>query len=248
MVGDTAMSDSPLDRHTKIALSFSGGKDSRACVQMFKDRLDDIVIYHVDTGDLLPEMRASVAEVEAWAPRFVRIDTDVSGWIELNGLPTDLLPFTAHPVARHMGQERHPLVGRYDCCYTNLMWPVFQRVMADGCTLLIRGTKRVDMHRLPAEDGAVIAGVELYYPLLDWSHEQVFTYLALQGVKLSRIYDHCTNSPECARCSAWWGEGRAAYLKKYHPELWAEYDARLQIVIDAIAPSLALLRHEAGVK
>jgi phosphoadenosine phosphosulfate reductase len=140
------------------------------------------------------------------------------------------------------------LVSRYDCCYANLMWPLFERVMADGCTLLIRGTKRVDMPRLPAGQGEVVDGVELYYPLLDWTNQQVFAFLHLEGVKLPRVYDYVENSPECARCSAWWGEGRAAYLKKYHPELWAEYDARLQIVIDAIAPSLALLRHEAGVK
>jgi phosphoadenosine phosphosulfate reductase len=141
----------------------------------------------------------------------------------------------------------HRLVGRYHCCYANLMWPLFERVYADGCTLLIRGTKRVDMHRLPAASGEVVAGVELYYPLLDWTNEQVFAYLHLQGVKLPRIYNYVVNSPECARCSAWWGEGRAAYLKKYHPELFAEYDARLQVVIDEIAPSLALLKKEAGV-
>jgi phosphoadenosine phosphosulfate reductase len=128
------------------------------------------------------------------------------------------------------------------------MWPVYARVRDDGNTLLIRGTKLVDMRRLPAQDGEVVDGVEIHYPLLGWTNKQVFSYLHLQGVKLPRVYDYVENSPECARCSAWWGEGRAAYLKKYHPELWAEYDARLQVIIDAIAPSLALLRHEAGVK
>jgi hypothetical protein len=100
---------------------------------------------------------------------------------------------------------------------------------------------------LPKATGDTEMGVEFWYTLEDWTNEQVFAYLTLQDVKLSRIYDHVVNSPECARCSAWWGEGRRDYLKKYHPELWAEYDARLQIIIDAIAPSLALLRREAGV-
>jgi phosphoadenosine phosphosulfate reductase len=248
MVGGAAMMDlSPLDRHEKIALLYSGGKDSRACVELLRDRLDEIIIYHLDTGDLLPEMRDSVTEVEADTPHFVRISTDVSGWIAANGLPTDLLPFGNHPVGYELGHATARLVSRYDCCWHNLMWPLFERVRNDGCTLLIRGTKRMDMPRLPAEDGQVIDGVELFYPLQDWTHEQVFAYLALRGVKLPRVYDYVVNSPECARCSAWWGEGRRDYLKKYHPELWAEYDARLQVVIDAIAPSLALLRHEAGV-
>jgi phosphoadenosine phosphosulfate reductase len=237
---------SPLDRHEKVALSYSGGKDSTACVHLLREYLDRITLYHVDTGDLLPEMRESVARVEAFAPNFVRIETHVGEWIAAHGLPSDLVPYTAHAVGQHMG-EGTPIVARYDCCYLNLMWPLFKRVMDDGNTLLIRGTKSIDMPRLPAQDGEVVAGVELYYPLLDWSNEQVFAFLRREDVKLPRVYDYVTNSPECARCSAWWGEGRAAYLKKYHPELWAEYDARLQVVIDAIAPSLALLRHEAGV-
>ena len=94
-----------------------------------------------------------------------------------------------------MGQRVAPLVGRYDCCYANLMWPLYERVRADGCTLLIRGTKRCDMPRLPAEDGEVVDGVELYYPLLDWSHADVFAYLAREGVTLPRVYDYVVNSP-----------------------------------------------------
>ena len=239
---------SPLDRHEKIALSFSGGKDSLACVYLLRDRLDDITIYHVDTGDLLPEMRESVARVEAFAPHFVRIETHVSDWIAEHGLPTDLLPHSAHPVGQVMGEPRHRLVGRYDCCYANLMWPVFERVQADGNTLLIRGTKRVDMNRLPAQDGEVVFGVEIHLPLLEWSHEQVFAFLALNSVPIPRVYELVTNSPECARCSAWWGERRAEYLKKYHPQLWRDYDDRLQIVINEIALPLAMLKREAGVE
>lgn len=235
-----------LDRHEKICVSFSGGKDSLACIYLLRGYLDKMVVVHCDTGDLLPEMNESVSRVEAWVPNFVRIETHVTDWIATHGLPSDLVPHSSHWVGQAMS-EGPPLVGRYDCCYANLMWPLFSWAMENKFTLLIRGTKSVDMARLPATSGEIVDGIELYYPLLDWTHEQVFAYLAKEGVKLPRIYNYTTNSPECARCSAWWGEGRAAYLKKYHPEIWAEYDERLQVVINAIAPSLALLRHEAGV-
>jgi 3'-phosphoadenosine 5'-phosphosulfate sulfotransferase (PAPS reductase)/FAD synthetase len=244
----TGLDISPLLRHDKVACSFSGGKDSLACVYLLREYLDDITIYHLDTGDLLPEMCESVARVEAFAPHFVRINTDVTAWIAAHGLPTDLLPFSAHPVGVLMGQASAKLVSRYECCWNNIMWPLFERMRDDGNTLLIRGTKRIDMPRLPKASGDTEGAVEFWYPIQEWSSEQVFAYLRDQGAPLPRFYDYVVNSSDCARCSAYWGEGRAAYLKKYHPELWAEYDARLQVVIDAIAPSLALLRHEAGVK
>jgi len=238
---------SPLERHQKIALSFSGGKDSLACVQLLREHLDRITLYHVDTGDLLPEMRASVAHVEMFAPNFVRIETNVTSWIEQHGLPSDLVPHSSHLIGQLMGEHRTRLVSRYDCCWHSLMWPLLSRVIEDGNTLLIRGTKRVDMKRLPVASGDTVEGLEYWYPLQDWSNEQVFAYLVCEKVPLPRIYDVVTNSPECARCSAWWGERRAEYLKDHHPELWREYDERLQLVINEIAGPLALLRREAGV-
>lgn len=237
---------SVLDRHERIAMGFSGGKDSTACVYLLQDHLDRIKIYNLDTGDLLPEMYESIARVEAWAPHFVRIKTDVTAWIGEHGLPTDLLPYSAHPVGQAMGEQRVKLVSRYTCCWENLMWPFYERVRADGNTLLIRGTKRVDMPRLPMASGDVCDGIELFYPIQEWSNDQVFAYLDERGVQLPRLYQTSVNSPECARCTAWLGEGRARYLRQYHPKLYAEYDDRLQHVIDAIAPSLALLRLEAG--
>jgi phosphoadenosine phosphosulfate reductase len=236
-----------LDRHEKIALSFSGGKDSLACVHLCKPWLDRITIYHNDTGDLLPEMMESVARVEAFAPNFVRVNSNVSEFIAKWGLPTDLLPYSAHPVGQAMGESKHRLIARYDCCWANLMLPLYARVFSDGNTLLIRGTKHVDMELMPMQSGETTDGMELYYPLQDWTNDDVMIYLRRNQIPIPRLYKYMTNSPECARCSAWWGEGRAAYLKEFHPDIWADYDKRLQLVIDEVAPSLANLRREAGV-
>ena len=40
-----------LDRHERIALQFSGGKDSLALWGLMRPHLDRVVVYHVDTGD-----------------------------------------------------------------------------------------------------------------------------------------------------------------------------------------------------
>src|SRR5262249_58828302 len=118
----------------------------------------------------------------------------------------------------------------------------------DACTMVIRGVKRADTHHLPAADGDFYQGVELHYPLQEWSDAQVFNYLRCAGVKPSRIYEHLNRGLDCATCPAWWSERRGAYLKEHHPALFALYDRRLQQIINEVAPVLAELRREAGVR
>lgn len=237
----------PLERHEKAALSFSGGKDSTACVELLREHLDRITIYHLDSGDLLPEMRESVARVEATAPHFVRVESNVAGWIAEHGLPSDLMPYQMHGIGQMMGEHKRRITSRYECCFANLMAPLFARVHADGNTLLIRGTKRVDMPKLPAESGSLTDGVELWLPLVDWSNEDVFRFLAERNIPLPRIYAYLTNSPECAQCPAWWGEQRNTYLKRFYPDLWRGYQQRLSMLAAEMAPSvLAFLREWEG--
>ena len=87
-------------------------------------------------------------------------------------------------------------------------------------------------------------GVELWLPIQSWSHADVFAYLAREGVNLPRIYSTVTNSPECARCSAWWSERRASYLQRYHPELYADYRARMALVVRELHRPMSHLANE----
>lgn len=232
-----------LARHRRIALSCSGGKDSLACLYLLRDYLPKLTVYHMDTGDLLPETQRIVEHIWEMAPNFVHVRSDVAAWIAKHGLPTDLLPHSAHPIGQVMG-EGPRLVARYTCCAANLMAPLHERIVADGNTLIIRGTKLADMHTLPIRSGEVQDGIEYYYPLQRWSDAAVLRYLSEVGAPINRVYTVVPNSPECARCPAWWGERRASYLKRYHPELWRDYAERLRVVSRAIAGPLANLRRE----
>jgi len=234
---------SPLPLHGNIALQFSGGKDSLALVHLFRNDWDRITVYHVDTGDLLPEVREIVDDVAAMVPRFVRISSDSRAWGAIHGLPSDLVPCTGTPPAILMGSPTR-ISGRYECCGHNLWLPMHARMVADGVTLAIRGTKRCDMAKLPAVSGDQTLGYELRLPIEDWSHDDVFAYLREVGAPICRVYESNVNAPECATCPAWWSEGRGAYLAKYHPDLHAAYRAKLAIVGAEIAPLYADLQRE----
>lgn len=240
MIGNEGL----FHQHKNVALSFSGGKDSLACVYLMREHLPNLTVYHMDPGDMLPETKAVVAHVKTMAARFVHLHGDVHSWQERHGLPTDLVPHTAHPMGQLMQGVGPKLVSRYDCCRENLMRPVWDAIRADGVTLVIRGSKRSDPASKGNQDGMSADGVTLCLPIWDWSDADVFAYLAEQGAPISRVYQEGATTPDCATCSGWWEEKRAAYLRKHHPELWAVYGAKLKVVTDAIREPIAQLERE----
>jgi 3'-phosphoadenosine 5'-phosphosulfate sulfotransferase (PAPS reductase)/FAD synthetase len=232
--------------HERIGLSFSGGKDSLTVAYILRDAglLDRVTVYHNDTGDLLPEVREIVEHVKGFAPHFVHLRQDVMQWIEANGLPSDLVPYTAHPLAGMVGQGGG-IVSRYDCCYRNLMLPLWGRIKADGITLLIRGTRHGDFPRIPVLSGEIADGVEILNPIQDWSPDDVFAYLRRVGAPICRVYEAGHQAPECARCTAWQNVGMGAYLRQHHPGLFDDYRARMTVLLGEIGPIAATLAAEA---
>ena len=231
-----------FDRHQRIALGFSGGKDSLAVVYLLRPYLDRMTVYYLDTGDNLPEKVEVVEHVRTMAPHFVTVQSNVGSWIAENGLPTDVMPYSQHALGALIGQRGRLLSHRYDCCIRNIMEPLYRRMVDDGNTLIIRGTKRADMPTLPMASGDVDAGVEFLYPVQEWTDTQVLDYLRSVGAPISRVYEHGSTMPDCARCSAWWSEGRMAYLRKYHLAIAADYEARLRVIVEELrAPMAALI-------
>lgn len=248
-LGATRQLRSAIERHPPggVAFSFSGGKDSTACAFLLRELADQVVVYCVDTGDLLPETLETIAAVRPMFPHFQMLRTDVGSWIGENGLPSDLVPYHSHWIGRAIGQARIPLVSRYDCCWHNIMWPILERVKECGHTLLIRGTKAADMPRLPVGDGQTIDGIEMAYPLQAWSDEQVFAFLREQPLPISPVYAHGKGQLDCATCPAWWSERRGAYLKANHPELFKAYAGRFTAVTEALGEAFDALVAEVDV-
>ena len=235
-----------IENYAKIALQFSGGKDSLAVAHLLRPYWDRVTFYHGDTGDLLPEVREIVSQVEALVPFFARVNTDSAEWMTRFGLPSDLVPTTCTPAGVLIGSGKRRIVDRFDCCASNIMAPMHERMVRDGIELVIRGTKRADFARLPAENGPTGMGYDLWQPILEWSHDDVFVYLRRVGAPICRVYESRINAPECATCPAWWNEGRAEYLKKYHPALFETYAAKLKLVAAEVQPVWLTLQSEMG--
>ena len=244
MNADIRRIDLPPAPAGNIALQFSGGKDSLALVHLLRPHWDRLTLYHVDTGDLLPEVREIVDGVEALVPAFVRIETHAADWHARFGLPSDLVPTTGTPAGLAIGIGSRRIVDRFDCCASNIMAPMHERMAADGIRLVIRGTKRADLPKLPAENGPTGMGYDLWLPLLDWSDDDVFAYLREAGAPICRVYENGVQSPECATCPAWWSEGRADYLGRHHSDLLAVYQAKLEQVAAEVAPLWVNLQRE----
>lgn len=127
------------------------------------------------------------------------------------------------------------------------MAPMCERVIADDCTLIIRGQRNSDTYKSPLRSSGVENGVELLFPIEDCSAEDVMAYARSEGFEIPQFYDEGLNgSPDCMGCTAWWSERRGAYLKNHHPEAYDQYRVGLETIFKTIRDASLPLLHELG--
>lgn len=234
-----------LSQYKKPALQFSGGKDSLACLYLLKDQLDKIDVYYLSTGDECPETKEVVESVRRWIPRFIEIESNSSKWRAENGLPTDLAPANSHPIGVEYGIGKFVLSNRFDCCFHNIIKPMHDRMVADGVDAVIRGAKTADTGKQQPE--GKMAFYDIILPIKDWTHDEVFRYLQEVGAPENQIYGFGNGEslPNCFSCTAWWSDGTMSkYLKALHPDEYAVYLSRLQLIKAVIGEHVASLYAE----
>lgn len=234
------MDTSPLSRHHNIVLQFSGGKDSIACLLLLIEHLDRITVLWMNPGETLPETYAQMERVRAICPNFIEVHSDLSGHIEKNGYPVDLLPIRNEKPVQFLTQiNRLPLQGFMACCIANLMQPMHAATLAQGATLIIRGQKDADDHRSPVRSGSVIGEVEYWFPVQEWTDEQVLDFIEDSGL-LPENHDRSHTSLDCWSCTAYLAEHKwkQPYLEKFHPGKAAEVRRRLILIKNEILSEL----------
>lgn len=235
-----------INKHDKIALQFSGGKDSLALLYLMREHWSKLTVYWLDTGDSFPETRALVDEIEKLVPRLVRVQGNQPQVIQMFGIPSDIVPAANTPMGVSAREHGVLMQDRYSCCLRSLMLPLHEQMKTDGITLVIRGQKNSDKLRAPIKSGHVEDGIEYLFPLEDWDDSDVFDFISMEGVDVPRFYETMSASPDCMTCSAYWEDGRGAYLREHHPEAYQEYQRRLNAVSDATAQAIAHFNIEIG--
>jgi len=226
---------SAFARHQRIAFQFSGGRDSTAALYLLRAYWSQMTVYHLDTGDQFPETREVVAAVGrdllAAGVELVVIHSDVNHYREQVGLASDLVPVDNTAFGRLVSGRGITIVGRYDCCAQNLMLPMNQAMLERSITLLVRGQRDDEYAKPPMRSGDVQDGFEVLYPIQAWTGEQVSKYLSDNALPLAKFYERgAKRAPECMGCTAWWDEGRAEYLKQYHPAKFDAFRAHIKVI------------------
>jgi phosphoadenosine phosphosulfate reductase len=239
-----------LIRHKKVALFFSGGKDSIACLDLCKPYLDRIVVIWVNTGSNFPEVEECVTKVALEVPNFVEIPTNQAWSIEINGYPADVVPVNFTRLGQDVTNPKDIMLRSYlECCNENLWSPAYARVKEMGITGVIRGQRADEGHRAPIKSGYVADGIEYFFPLQDWSNEDVNDYLLKRGVEMTdRLMMKSHTSLDCWNCTAFTENSveRMEYMKKHHPVKHLYVVKLLQKIDNAVMSEMLGIKHILG--
>lgn len=231
------MYDEVFSRHQKIALQFSGGKDSLAVLFLMRPYLDRLTVYFVNSGDAFPETLEFIEAIKKHIPHFVEVAGRKKEVEAEFGWCSDIVPCGSTSFGQMMGHDGPLLMDRYTCCFKSLMEPMYERMKADGITLIIRGQKNADDKKPPLRSGSSLDGFEFLYPIEDWTDEVLFKYLTDEGAPLPRYYaDGMTSAPDCMHCTAWLEHKMPQYVKRYHATHYPKLMERLNRIAVVVQP------------
>lgn len=219
-----------FNRHEKVALMFSGGKDSLACLHLVKDYLDKTVVVWVNTGANFPEIEQMMREIKAIVTHFHEIKTDQPASIKAKGYPVDVVPVNYTVLGQSVTSIKDFKVRSYfECCSENFWIPCDAELRKLGITGVIRGQRNDEGHRAPIKSGHVENGIEYFLPIEDWKDSDVMDYLRSKNVIIDERLSMAHSSLDCWNCTAYMAESaeRFKYIKKHHP---SKYESIVEIV------------------
>ena len=222
------------------ALSFSGGKDSFACLYLFEHQLKDIIVIWANTGKNYPESLEMIQKAMEICPNFVEILVDREHNNDEKGIPSDVVPIRNTEVGRIISGETDIRVQSYlDCCYANIGKQIVDYCKANGITKLIKGQRNDEGNKSTSRDKSIHDGIEYIQPLDNWTREQVINYLATK-MSIPEHFKFNHSSLDCYDCTAFRAESkdRVEWMRDKYPNYFDQYQTRLNLVHKAIYEAL----------
>lgn len=223
-----------------IALAFSGGKDSWACLWLNKDKLKDLTVLWINTGKNYPEMLATIDRAKAICPNFVEIKVDRDGQNAVNGIPSDVVPVNWTAYGQMFTGEKSTKVQSYlQCCIENIGKNLHDYCKTFGFTHLIRGQRNDEAHKSISRHGDIVDGITYLHPIENWTKQEVLEFVA-KHMDIPEHFRFMHSSMDCYDCTAYRAESkdRIEYAKLNHPMLHAQYAAREAALNAALSETL----------
>jgi phosphoadenosine phosphosulfate reductase len=219
-----------FNRHEKVALMFSGGKDSLACLHLLENYWNKILVVWVNTGANFPEIEALMDEVKEAVPNFLEIITNQPQSVKTKGYPVDVVPVNYTVLGQSVTSIKDFKVRSYfECCSENFWIPCDTEMRKLGVTGIIRGQRNSEAHRAPIKSGHIEDGIEYHLPIESWTDSEVIDYLRSKDVVIDERLSMAHSSLDCWNCTAYMAESseRFKYIKKHHP---SKYESIVEIV------------------
>lgn len=237
------------DKHNRVALLFSGGKDSVAMMHLTKPYWDKTVFVWVNTGASCPEITAYMAKVRKEVPHFVELVSNQPEFVANNGYPADVVPVSQTTAGFYYDKTPRStelrVCSKYDCCRANIWTPIYEFMSTSTIDGMLKGQKESDHETTCWDPYCFVAGrqIDLGYPLRNWTDEDVRSYIKSKGELMYERFKLSHSSLDCWNCTAYWkqfGE-RTEYMKVRHPEQWKMVESVVKDMRKVIKSETSLL-------
>ena len=238
-----------INKHAKISLLFSGGKDSMACLFLLKKYWNKINVMWVNTGAAFPETIEMMEYFKSILPIFTEIKSDQPNYINYFGLPSDVVPINKTLTGSFLLPNNETKINIYiDCCAANIWFPSYNAAKDYGATMIIKGTKSSDKQKSPIKSMDIVDGITHFMPIENWSNHDVLAYLKTQDFEIPDFYSLHDSSLDCWDCTAYCKNhiDKLNYMKNKHPEKHDKLIQKLCIVYKSIQEELNPMRQMLG--
>jgi phosphoadenosine phosphosulfate reductase len=219
----------------KTVLQFSGGKDSLACLYLFRDQWETLPVVWLNSGAAYPEMEEYMEMWKSRLPNFIEIKANQPANIAEFGWPADVVPINNTTAGKSITENDGPLIQPYlSCCAANIWYPLHNAMMQMGVERIIRGTRLEDKRKSQFRNGDIVNGIQVVHPIENWTTEHVFDYLDEMNADFPPGYNLGEKTGrDCWDCTAYLDENKVR-IENLPEERKAEVKRRLGLIGDAI--------------